>query len=82
MVLLRRRLGPMDLIRMLRRPLATVSAMFAILAWVGGCSSTPKDETSAWTPEKLYSEAREEAAAGNYERAAKLFERLDRKSVV
>ena len=51
--------------------------MFTALLLAAGCSSTPKDETSAWTPEKLYSEARDEANAGNYERAGKLFERLE-----
>ena len=51
--------------------------MFVALALLSGCSSTPKDETAAWAPEKLYSEARDEASAGNYERAAKLFERLE-----
>ncbi len=51
--------------------------MFAVLALVAGCNTTPKDETSAWSPEKLYSEARDEANAGNYERASKLFERLE-----
>ena len=67
----------MALIPVLRRPQAAVWAIWAALALVAGCSSTPKDETSAWTPEKLYSEARDESSAGNYERAAKLFERLE-----
>ena len=34
-------------------------------------------DRAAWTPEKLYAEAKEEAAIGNYERAAKLYERLE-----
>jgi outer membrane protein assembly factor BamD len=67
----------MDLIRVMRRPLSTASLLFAVLAMVGGCSSTPKDETAAWSLDKLYAEAREEASAGNYERAAKMFERLE-----
>jgi outer membrane protein assembly factor BamD len=61
----------------LRRPWAAVPALLTALLLAVGCSSTPKDETSAWTPEKLYSEARDEANAGNYERAGKLFERLE-----
>jgi outer membrane protein assembly factor BamD len=76
-VLLRQRPARMVPIRVLRKPWAAVSAMFAVLALLAGCSSTPKDETSAWTPEKLYSEARDEVNAGNYERATKLFERLE-----
>ena len=63
--------------RRLRKPWATVSAAFVLVALTVGCSSTPKDETSAWTPEKLYAEARDEASAGNYDRAGKLFERLE-----
>jgi len=54
-----------------------VSSMLAVVALVAGCSSAPKDETSGWTPEKLYAEARDEASAGNYDRATRLFERLE-----
>ena len=64
-------------IRLLRKTGATVSALVASLWLLVACSSTPKDETSAWTPEKLYAEARDESNAGNYERAGKLFERLE-----
>ena len=31
----------------------------------------------SWPPERLYAEAKEEAAAGNYEKAIKLYERLE-----
>lgn len=41
------------------------------------CGSAPKDETSGWSAEKLYEEAKDEAANGGYERAAKLYERLE-----
>ena len=44
---------------------------------LGGCASTPTDETADWTPEKLYSEARDEMNAGNFTRAGTLFERLE-----
>jgi outer membrane protein assembly factor BamD len=63
----------MDLMRILRRPLATLWVTMAVV----GCSSTPKDESATWSPEKLYAEAKEEAAAGGYDRAAKLYERLE-----
>jgi outer membrane protein assembly factor BamD len=47
-------------------------------SWLlAGCGSTPKDETAGWTADKLYSEAKDEAASGGYERAAKLYERLE-----
>ena len=67
-------MNPMDL---LRRPMARVSAMLMIVAALAGCSTTPKDDTAQWTTERIYSEAKEEASAGNYDRAAKLYERLE-----
>lgn len=49
-----------------------------VASWlVAGCGSSPKDETSGWSTDKLYSEAKAEVASGNYERAGKLFERLE-----
>ena len=44
---------------------------------MAGCDTTPRDETARMAPEKLYAEAKEEAAAGNFEKAAKLYERLE-----
>lgn len=44
---------------------------------LSACGSTPKDETAGWTAERLYSEAKEEMAAGNYEKSARLYERLE-----
>ena len=52
-------------------------ASLAVLMLLGACGSTPKDETAGMSVEKLYSEAKEEAAAGSYERASKLYERLE-----
>ncbi|WP_280155625.1 outer membrane protein assembly factor BamD [Piscinibacter sp. XHJ-5] len=47
-------------------------------SWVvAGCGSAPKDVESGWAPDKLYAEARQEADNGSYERAAKLYERLE-----
>lgn len=54
----------------------TVSTIAAAL-FLAGCDTTSRDETSKWTPEKIYAEAKEEAAAGNYDKAAKLYERLE-----
>jgi outer membrane protein assembly factor BamD len=59
----------------LRRPLAIALATAAVL--LAGCSSTPKDPESKWSAERLYAEAKEEASLGNYERAGKLYERLE-----
>ncbi len=52
-------------------------ASLAVLMLLAACGSTPKDETAGMSVEKLYSEAKEEAAAGSYERASKLYERLE-----
>ncbi len=54
-----------------------VSAISAAAALVAGCDTPARDETSRWTPERLYSEAKDEAASGNYEKAVKLYERLE-----
>ena len=48
-----------------------------LLALLVGCDTPPKVAESQWSAERLYAEAKEEAAAGNYERAGKLYERLE-----
>jgi outer membrane protein assembly factor BamD len=55
-------------------------AAFA-LAILAGCSSTPasKDETAGWSADQLYREAHGAMLDGNYTRAAKLFETLERR---
>jgi outer membrane protein assembly factor BamD len=59
----------------LRRPAAALLAV--LMAALAGCGSTPKDTEAQWSAERLYAEAKEEAAAGNFERAGKLYERLE-----
>ena len=54
-----------------------LAAVIVTTALLTACGSTPKDETAGMSTEQLYSEAREEASAGNYERALKLYERLE-----
>jgi outer membrane protein assembly factor BamD len=44
---------------------------------LSACGSTSKDETAGMSVEKLYAEAKDESANGGYERAAKLFEKLE-----
>jgi outer membrane protein assembly factor BamD len=60
-----------------RRRVSAASAMLLASAMLAGCGSTPKTPESQWGPERLYSEAKEEASQGNYERAGKLYERLE-----
>jgi outer membrane protein assembly factor BamD len=56
------------------RPWITALAVAAIAAACG--TTSPLDE-SQWTPEQLYSEARAEADAGAFDRATRLYERLE-----
>ncbi len=44
---------------------------------LSGCSSTPTDNTSTWSPNKLYSEARDERESGNFDKAVELYEKLE-----
>lgn len=66
----------MTQLSVMRRPAAAAMALLTAAA-LFGCGSTPKDPESQWSAEKLYSEAKEEASQGNYERAGKLYERLE-----
>ena len=60
---------------MSRGPLLWALSLVAVI--LAGCNTTPKDPESKWSAERLYAEAKEEAATGNYERAGKLYERLE-----
>ena len=42
-----------------------------------GCSSAPEDKTAAWSPNRIYAEARDELNAGSYDKAVPLFEKLE-----
>ena len=49
----------------------------ALALVLSGCASDPKDPTAGWSPNKIYSEARDEAANGAYDKAVTLFEKLE-----
>lgn len=51
-----------------------VATLVALLA---ACASSTKDETAGMSVERVYSEARDHAASGNYERAIRFYERLE-----
>ncbi len=53
-------------------------ALIAVLL-VGGCGLLPEqvDETAGWSAQKIYSEARGAMTEGGYERAIRLYERLE-----
>lgn len=58
----------------MRRSLAVIAAVL-VLAGCGGGTAV-KDASRGWSVEKLYAEAKAEAAAGNYKRASNLLEKL------
>lgn len=41
------------------------------------CSSAPVDTTAGWSPNRIYSEARDEMNAGGYDKAVSLLEKLE-----
>lgn len=53
------------------------SLLLGVAALLAGCSSTPDDKTNAWSPNKLYSEAKDELNSGAYDKAIPLFEKLE-----
>ena len=59
-----------------RRLLLTLSTLLLPLA-LAGCDTTAKDNSASLSTEKLYADAKDEAASGNYDKAAKLYEKLE-----
>ena len=60
-----------------RLSMVPASLMLASGLILAACSSTPKDITVGWTPEKIYTQAREEADSGAWDKAIGLFEKLE-----
>jgi outer membrane protein assembly factor BamD len=54
-----------------------VTALAALSFVLTGCSSKPVDPTGSWSPNKLYSEAKDEARSGAYDKAIPMFEKLE-----
>ena len=46
-------------------------------AQAGGLFSGERDETAGWSAQRLYSTAKEQLDAGNYESAIRMYEKLD-----
>ena len=61
--------------------LPAVAVIFALLPTTlfAGCGLLPEvvDETAGWTAEKLYSEAKDAMGDGAFDKAIKLFEKLE-----
>jgi outer membrane protein assembly factor BamD len=53
------------------------SLLLGAVALLAGCSSTPEDKTAAWSPNRIYSEAKDELNSGAYDKAIPLFEKLE-----
>ena len=53
---------------------ALVAACFTALS---GCSSITADRTESWSPNKIYAEAKDEIASGQYDKAIPLLEKLE-----
>jgi outer membrane protein assembly factor BamD len=53
--------------------------LLAVLVFASGCGLLPKetDETAGWSANKLYAEAKDAMGEGAYDRAIKLFEKLE-----
>lgn len=61
----------------LRTKLSIVPAVLLLGAILAGCSATDTDPTVGWSPNKIYSEARDEMGSGNYDKSVNLFEKLE-----
>jgi outer membrane protein assembly factor BamD len=64
---------------MRRVKLSVVPAWLALcsVAWLAGCSTTTVDKTANWSPNRIYSEAKDEAGSGAYDKAVPLYEKLE-----
>ncbi|WP_184524303.1 outer membrane protein assembly factor BamD [Variovorax sp. Sphag1AA] len=65
---------------MFRAKLSVVPGWLALCAaaWlVAGCSSTDVDKTANWSPNRIYSEAKDEVDSGAYDKAVPLYEKLE-----
>jgi len=61
---------------MLRAKLSAVTAL-AFATLLAACSSTPEDKTANWSPNRIYSEAKDEVSSGAYDKAVPLYEKLE-----
>ncbi len=63
----------------MRAILSTLAAIAGLCFALSGCSLLPgeQDETKGWSAAKLYNEAKGELDSGGYEKAIKLYEKLE-----
>jgi len=63
--------------RSFRLSVVPTSVALAAALFLSGCANTNKDVTAGWTPEKIYSEARDEANSGAWDKAIGYYEKLE-----
>jgi outer membrane protein assembly factor BamD len=56
---------------------ARACLLAASLVVLAGCGTTVADKTDAWSPNKIYTEAKDEANSGAYDKAVVLYEKLE-----
>lgn len=66
-----------DLVGHGARAWARAVGLAAMAVLMASCGSLEKDETAGMATDKLYEEARDDASNGNWDRAAKLYERVE-----
>ena len=54
-----------------------VALTLGAAALLSACSSTPVDKTANWSPNRIYTEAKDESSSGAYDKAVPLFEKLE-----
>jgi outer membrane protein assembly factor BamD len=57
--------------------LPTGLALCVAASLMAGCSSTDEDKTAGWSPNRIYSEAKDEVDSGSFDKAVPLFEKLE-----
>jgi outer membrane protein assembly factor BamD len=57
--------------------LGLVAVSAALLMAVSGCSTKSIDKTESWSPNKIYTEAKDEMSSSAYDKAIPLFEKLE-----
>ncbi|MDD5335762.1 MAG: outer membrane protein assembly factor BamD [Rhodoferax sp.] len=64
---------------MLRAKLSVVCAwlLAGAVLLLAGCSSTPEDKEANWSPNRLYTEAKDELSSGGYDKAISHLEKLE-----
>jgi outer membrane protein assembly factor BamD len=69
--------SPKGLTGLLIKGLWTGVVAVSLTAGLAGCGSTPEDEFTGVSVDKLYADAREEASEGNFEAAIKRYEKVE-----